>query len=52
VAQNRAFAEAWQARGFEASVMEIEGLHHYTVVMEMGRPGSALTQAALAQMGL
>ena len=52
VAQNRAFAEAWRARGFEASVMEIEGLHHYTVVMEMGRPGSALTQAVLAQMEL
>ena len=52
VAQNRAFAEAWQARGFEAAVMEIEGLHHYNVVSEMGRPGSALTQAALAQMGL
>ena len=52
VAQNRAFAEAWQARGFEATVMEIEGLHHYNVVMEMGRPGSALTQAALAQMDL
>ena len=52
VAQNRAFAEAWQARGFEATVMEIEGLHHYSVVSEMGRPGTALTQAALAQMGL
>ena len=52
VAQNRAFAEAWQARGFEASVMEIDGLHHFNVVMEMGRPGSALTQAALSQMGL
>ena len=52
VAQNRAFAEAWQARGFEATVMEIEGLHHFNVVLEMGRPGSALTQAALAQMGL
>ena len=52
VAQNRAFAEAWQARGFEATVMEIEDLHHFNVVMEMGRPGSALTQAALAQMGL
>ena len=52
VAQNRAFAEAWRARGFEATVMEIEGLHHYNVVSEMGRPGSALTQAALAQMGL
>ena len=32
--------------------MEIEGLHHYSVVSEMGRPGTALTQAALAQMGL
>ena len=52
VAQNRAFAEAWQARGFEATVMEVEDLHHFNVVMEMGRPGSALTQAALAQMGL
>ena len=52
LAQNRAFAEAWQTRGFEATVMEIEGLHHFNVVMEMGRPGSALTQAALAQMGL
>ena len=52
VAQNRAFAEAWQARGFEATVMEAEGLNHYTVVMEMGRPGSALTEAALTQMGL
>ena len=52
VAQNRAFAEAWRAGGFEATVMEIEGLNHYNVVMEMGRPGSALTKAALAQMGL
>ena len=52
VAQNRAFPEAWQARGFEATVMEVAGLNHYNVVMEMGRPGSALTAAALAQMGL
>ena len=52
VAQNRAFADAWRARGFDAGIMEIEGLNHYTVVMEMGRPGSALTKAALAQMGL
>ena len=52
VAQNRAFAEAWQARGFEATVMEVEDLHHFNVVMEMGRPGSALTKAALVQMGL
>ena len=52
LAQNRAFAEAWAARGFDARMMEIEGLNHYTVVSEMGRPGSALTAAALAQMGL
>ena len=52
VAQNRAFAAAWQARGVEVTVMEMEGLHHYNVVIEMGRPGSALTQAVLAQMGL
>ena len=52
LAQNRAFAEAWAARGFDARIMEIEGLNHYTVVSEMGRPGSALTRAALAQMGL
>ena len=52
LAQNRAFADAWAARGFDAGTMEIEGLNHYTVVSEMGRPGSALTAAALAQMGL
>ena len=52
VAQNRAFAGAWRARGFDATVMEIKGLHHFNVVNEMGRPGSALTKAALAQMGL
>ena len=52
VAQNKAFAEAWEARGFAATIMEIEGLHHFNVVCEMGRPGSALTTAALAQMGL
>ena len=52
IAQNRAFAEAWQARGFPATIMEIEDLHHFNVVLELGRPGSALTQAALAQMGL
>ena len=32
--------------------MEIEGLHHYNVVSEMGRPAAPLTQAALARMGL
>ena len=52
VAQNRAFAAAWRARGFAAEVMEIEGLHHFNVVTELGRPGSALTGAVLAQMGL
>ena len=53
IAQNRAFAEALAgARGFEATVMEIEGLHHFNVVMEMGRPGSTLTQAALAPDGV
>ena len=52
VAQNRTFAEAWRARGFAAEVMEIEGLHHFNVVSELGRPGSALTGAVLAQMGL
>ena len=52
VAQNRAFAEAWQTRGFSATIIELEALHHFNVVVEMGRPGSALTKAALAQMGL
>ena len=52
VAQNRAFAEAWRARGFAAEIMEIEGLHHFNVVTELGRPGTALTAAVLAQMGL
>lgn len=52
LAQNRAFAEAWRTRGFAAEIMEVEGLHHFNVVTELGRPGSALTAAVLAQMGL
>ena len=52
IAQNRAFADAWRARGYDATVIETGGLNHYTVVTEMGRPGSALTAAVLAQMGL
>ncbi len=52
IAQNRAFAEAWRGRGFDATMMELAGLHHYNVVNEMGRPGSELTKAVLAQMGL
>lgn len=52
VAQNWAFAEAWRARGFDAEVMEIAGLHHFNVVTELGRLGTALTTAVLAQMGL
>ncbi len=52
IAQNRAFADAWRTCGYDATVIEAGGLNHYTVVMEMGRPGSALTAAALAQMGL
>ncbi len=52
IAQNRALAEAWEERGFDTTLMEIPGLHHYNVVNEMGRPGAALTEAALAQMGL
>ena len=52
IAQNRAFADAWEERGFDTTLMEIPGLHHYTVVNEMGRPGTALTEAVLAQMGL
>jgi arylformamidase len=52
LAQNRAFAEAWQVKGFPATVMEIPGLHHFNVINELGLPGTDLTKAVLAQMGL
>jgi len=43
---------AWRARGFPCQELTLAGLNHFTVVDELGRAGSPLARAVLAQMGL
>lgn len=50
--QSHALAAAWRRRGLEAQVMERAGHDHFTIVAELGDPGSALARAIRRQMGL
>ncbi len=50
--QSREYAETWNSKGGQAQFMPIPGLHHFDVVLEMGRAGSELNNAVLAQMGV
>ncbi len=50
--QSSEYAEAWNGKGGQAQFMPISGLHHFDVVLELGRTGSELNDAALAQMGI
>jgi arylformamidase len=52
VRQSRDYAKAWTAQGGSALFLPIEGLHHFDVVLELGRTGSKLNDAVLSQMGV
>jgi hypothetical protein len=52
IEQSRNFAAVWRAHGRPASFMTCEGLHHFSIVGELGKPQSALVRAMLAQMGM
>ena len=49
--QSREYAEAWQDNGGIAQYLPLEGFHHFDVICELGRSGSALNNAVLAQIG-
>ncbi|MGE3148319.1 MAG: alpha/beta hydrolase [Pseudorhodoplanes sp.] len=44
------FVAAWKARGLPVQVVEEPGLNHYSVILELGRPGSPLFDSVLAMI--
>jgi arylformamidase len=50
--QTTALAGAWGSLGVPCQVMDLPGLHHFSIVSELERPDSRLSRALLAQMGL
>jgi len=50
--QSREYVEAWKGKGGQAQFMPISDFHHFDVVLEMGRTGSELNDAVLAQLGV
>lgn len=50
--QQAEFADAWRQAGHGLALVEAPGHHHFTVVDELGRAGSALNSALRRQMSL
>ncbi|MBT5676026.1 MAG: alpha/beta hydrolase [Rhodospirillaceae bacterium] len=48
--QSKEYAEAWQEKGGSAQYLPLEGFHHFDVICELGRTGSELNDAVLAQI--
>ena len=50
--QSACYVEAWRARGLVANYLEIKACNHFDVVLELGKPDSALALVMLRTMGL
>ena len=50
--QTESLAAAWRRRGLAAEVMDMAGHDHFSIVTELGDPGTPLSRAILSQMGL
>lgn len=50
--QSRTYAKAWQERGFVAQEMEVPGVNHFNILMDLRDPASVLTRAIFGLMGL
>lgn len=50
--QTEAQAAAWRARGLPGQVLDLPGHHHFSIAGELASPGTPLSRAILAQMGL
>lgn len=50
--QSRAMAEAAAAAGAAVTAVELPGINHFDILLELARPDSALSGLALAAMGL
>jgi arylformamidase len=50
--QNEDLAAAWRGHGIRCDVMDMPGLHHFSIVSQLEDPSSGLARAILGQMGL
>ena len=50
--QTESLAAAWRRRGLAAEVMDMPGHDHFSIIAELGDPGTPLSRAILRQMGL
>jgi arylformamidase len=50
--QNDDLAAAWRGHGVRCDVMDMPGIHHYSIVSQLGEPSSDLARAILGQMRL
>lgn len=52
IEQNRAFADRWRHWGGKLETLEVAGVHHFDVILELARAESGLSRALLRLMGL
>ena len=52
IRQSVEYFAAWVEYGFHGELMVMPGLHHFSIIGELGNPASPLFQAILNQMGL
>jgi arylformamidase len=52
IRQSTEFGRAWMDAGFDCRLIAEPGENHFSVINLLGRPGSSLGDAAMAQMGL
>jgi arylformamidase len=50
--QTESLAAAWRRRGLTAEVMDMAGHDHFSIITELGDPGTPLSRAILRQLGL
>ena len=48
--QTQTYAECWRSKGFSLEVIQMTGLHHFSIVDELAHPQSQLNQAVLGQI--
>jgi arylformamidase len=50
--QTESLAAAWRRRGLAAEVMDMAGHDHFSIITELGDPGTPLARAILSQVGV
>jgi arylformamidase len=48
--QTQTYAECWRSRGFPLEVIQMDGLHHFSIIDELANPHSPLNRAVLGQI--